>query len=307
MTLVDQAERTARRLKLVDVPPFPAVALRALQLASKSDTRLSELHALICTDPAFAGEILRLANSPLYGIRSQITSTVQATILLGFERVKGLALTIAMRAYVSGSQHIPVLRASWRHSLATALIAEELAGLCRVDKDVAYTAALIHDIGRLGLSVIRPDLYSTLLQQDFEDPASVMRHERELFGMDHCEAGGQLLTDWGLPQELIDIARSHHHEDQRQRLDVLEVVHLSCRVADLAGFGFVHCTESVDYDALVGRLAERSVDHVPPKITELSSRVARKMDYIESQDKPGRLEPNTFQGTQVTVGLRLSQ
>lgn len=307
MTLPDQAEITARRLKLVDVPPFPAVALRALQLASKSDTRLSELHALICTDPAFAGEILRLANSPLYGIRSQITSTVQATILLGFERVKGLALTIAMRAYVSGSRHIPVLRACWRHSLACALIAEELAGLCRIDKDVVYTAALIHDIGRLGLSVVRPDLYGTLLPQNFADAATVMRSERELFGMDHCEAGGQLLTDWGLPQELIDAARSHHHEGQRERLDFLELVHLSCRVADLAGFEFVHCTEPVDYNALVGRLAERSGGCIPPKITELSSRIARKMDYIESQDKPRRLEPNTVQGTQVTVGLRLSQ
>jgi len=307
MTLPEKTVRTARGLRLVDVPPFPAVALRALQLASRSETRLSELHALICTDPAFAGEILRLANSPLYGIRSQITSTVQATILLGFERVKGLALTIAMRAYVSGSEHNPVLRASWRHSLGCALIAEELAGLCRIDKDVVYTAALIHDIGRLGLSVIRPDLYSTLVQQSFEDPTSVMRCERELFGMDHCEAGGQLLTDWGLPQELIDVARSHHHESQREHLDALEVVHLSCRVADLAGFEFVHCAESADYDALLGRLPGRSVDYVPPKITELSSRIACKMDYIESQDKPRPLEPNTFQGTQVTVGLRLSQ
>src|SRR5271166_5345944 len=92
MTVPNPAEKAATRLRLVDLPPFPAIAIRALQLVSNSETRLSELHDLICTDPAFAAEILRLVNSPLYGIRTEITSTLQAAMLLGFERVKGVAL-----------------------------------------------------------------------------------------------------------------------------------------------------------------------------------------------------------------------
>lgn len=200
MTTPPQADRFAKQLKSVDLPPFPAVAIRALQLVSQSETRLSELHDLISADPAFAVEILRLANSPLYGIRVEIVSTVQATILLGFERVKGLALTIAMRAYIEDLLHVPALRASWRHSLACAAAAEELAAASSMDKDSAYTGALIHDIGRLALAVMQPDSYNQLFQNTTGTPESVLQKERESFGADHCEAGRLLTTSWNLPR-----------------------------------------------------------------------------------------------------------
>jgi len=277
-----QTDRIAQQLKLVDLPPFPVVAIRALQLVSQSETRLSELHDLISADPAFASEILAMANSPLYGIRVEITSTVQATILLGFERVKGLALTIAMRAYIADLLHIAALRASWRHSLACAAVAEDLALACAMDKDAAYTAALIHDIGRLALAVMHPDSYNQLFQTTKGTPEYVLQKERELFGVDHCEAGRLLTGSWNLPQVFVDVTSHHHKRPNNAHLDLTDVIGVGCRVADSLGFEFVANPECESYQMIIGQLPEGVRERMPADPNEIASRITDKISCIES-------------------------
>src|SRR5579872_2684884 len=282
MPMSGQGDKTAKKITLVDLPPFPAVAIRALQLVSKSETRLSELHDLISSDPAFAAEILRLANSPLYGIRTVIMSTVQATILLGFERVKGVALTIAMRSYIGKSLQVPVFRASWRHSLACAMIAEEVGKAMCMDKDAAYTIGLIHDIGRLGLAVLQPDIYSSILQNVHENSASVLESERELFGMDHCHAGHLMATGWHLPDLFIEIASRHHEVRRSELLDALAVVRLSCKMADALGFEFAPCADRPEYDTLLQELPERARGQMDPHSIDFATRLEQKIGCVES-------------------------
>jgi putative nucleotidyltransferase with HDIG domain len=281
MTTPDQADRTARQLKLVDLPPFPAVAIRALQLVSQSETRLSELHDLISADPAFAAEILRLANSPLYGIRVEITSTVQATILLGFERVKGLALTIAMRAYIANLLHIAALRASWRHSLACAAIVEDIAAASSIDKDAAYTGALIHDIGRLALAVMQPDVYNQLFQSAKGTREFILQRERELFGVDHCEAGRVMTTGWKLPEVFVAITSNHHASPNDGPLDLTGLVGLGCKLADALGFEFMPSTDCESYQMLIGQLPEPVRAQLPEDPNEVASRITDKINCIE--------------------------
>lgn len=290
MTMVEQGDKTATQLKFVDLPPFPAIAIRSLQLVSKSDTRLSELHDLICADPAFATEILRLANSPLYGIRTAITSTVQATMLLGFERVKGVALTIAMRSYIGDSLHVPVLRASWRHSLACAMVAEELVKVISqdIDKDAAYTNGLIHDIGRLGLAVLQPNLYNPLLQSVQDSSAAVMRCEHDLFGMDHCEAGRLMVTTWNLPEEFVAITSRHHEARTSEAFDPLALVAFSCRMADSLGFDFAICADCPPYEELLQELPDQARRQMTKERDRFAARIEEKIACIESVQSPSR-------------------
>jgi putative nucleotidyltransferase with HDIG domain len=289
-------DKALTRLQLVDLPPFPAVAVRALQLVSRSDTRLHDLHELIRTDPAFAGEILKLANSPLYGIRAEIGSTLQATMLLGFERVKGLALTVGMRAYIGDSFQLPVIRACWRHSLACAMVAEEIAEINQIDKDLAYTAALLHDIGRLALAVMQPLAYNELIENPSVNCGCIIQHERELFGMDHCHAGRLLVTAWRLPEEFLEVTSQHHATFSQNRPDLLGVIGLSCRMADALGFGFCGVDESRVYKTLLGELSESGHKRLPAEPEEFTARIAEKMKCVESIEHPNsdRAEPKVF-------------
>jgi putative nucleotidyltransferase with HDIG domain len=308
MTKLSQNQDVTQRLRNLDLPTFPAVAIRALQLVGKSDTRLAELHELICNDPVFAGEILKLANSPLYGIRAEITSTLQATMLLGFGRVRALALTLGIRSYLSGSIHKPALRACWRHSLACALIAEQFAGASAMDGDAAYTGALLHDLGRMSLGIIQPDVYGSLLQCKFQNAESILERERELYGIDHCQAGSVLLTAWHLPNELIEIASQHQASPARQ-FDLPGIVGLSCRAADLMGFEVVPYEKTADYQLLLSELPDTVRAQLPAEAQELVDLVVRKIACIESIDGPTSLSPelHTFHGKLVSLGLRVSE
>jgi HD-like signal output (HDOD) protein len=109
------------------IPPFPQIAIRVLQLTNDENVSLRQLSELISSDAAFSSEVLTIANSPLYACRSPITSILQAIAILGSSSLRGVCLTVGVRAYLGHSLSHHSLRAIWRHSLACALIAKQLA------------------------------------------------------------------------------------------------------------------------------------------------------------------------------------
>jgi HD-like signal output (HDOD) protein len=282
MDVSQQPHSPALPKVISNLPPFPAVALRAMRMASTSDERLRDLHDLICTDPVFSAEILKFANSPLYGISSEIKNTLQATILLGYERVRGLVLTIGMRAYLRPAQELPALRACWLHSLACAMVAEEFAAVCEIDKDLAYTAGVVHDIGRLALIATHPRQYPEVLNGAGHRPVELMQRERELFGMDHCQAGHSLIAAWNLPVDFLDVTSKHHQRRSDGTFDLLAVIASSCEMADALGFGLVPPASSRSCDEILGEVPEHERLYLPTRSAELAARIAAKINCIES-------------------------
>src|SRR5208337_1620144 len=109
------------------LPPFPQVALRVLQLANNENVQLHELSNLISSDPAFASEVLTIANSLLYAPRFPASSVLQAIAVLGANNLQGLCLTVGVRAYLGRALSDTAMRGLWRHSLACAMISEQIA------------------------------------------------------------------------------------------------------------------------------------------------------------------------------------
>ena len=192
-------------LVLESLPPFPVIALRVAQLMSNDNARIKELCDLIRADQSLSAEVLRLANSPLFGFRTEITSILRAVALLGHKRIRGLAVTAGIQSYLARPLKVPALQLCWQHSLATAIAAEKLARVAFVEGDSAYTAGLLHDIGRLALIAAQPDHYAQLLAAVEEGSLDVLECERKWFGMDHCEAGQRLVEKWRLPAGSIGL------------------------------------------------------------------------------------------------------
>src|ERR1035441_8773612 len=142
------------------LPPLPQVALRVLQLANNENVQLHQLSDLISSDPAFASEVLTIVNSLAYAPRFPASSILQAIAVMGANHLQGLCLTVGVRAYMGKTLSQPSMRAIWHHNLACGLIATQLAAAGHLDKDTAYTAGVMHDIGRLALAVIRPREYA---------------------------------------------------------------------------------------------------------------------------------------------------
>ena len=107
------------------VPPFPAIAHKILALVRQDNVSTNQVGELIRMDPSFSAELLRFANSALFGARREVTSLSQAIVLLGMDRVKTMATFVALNNMVRSSVRIQALRKVWIHSLVTALITEE--------------------------------------------------------------------------------------------------------------------------------------------------------------------------------------
>lgn len=232
MTLARPEAPWALRL----VPPFPAVAHRILAVVSQENVDTRKLSDLIRMDPSFSAELLRFANSALFGVRREVTSLTQAVVLLGTERVKSMALLVSLNKMVRGAVKIEALKRVWMHSLVTAIIADEAARLARTAGDTAYTAGLLHNLGTLGLMCAYPAEYSRMLAVSDEFGFDLLRTERDLFEIDHCAAGAYLAQDWDFPDELAATIATHHDEPMPGETSVENLVRVAWRMADTLGF-----------------------------------------------------------------------
>jgi HD-like signal output (HDOD) protein len=264
------------------LPPFPETALRVLRLVNDDSASMRQLSDVISSDPALACEVLIIANSALLAQRHRVTSILQATVLLGTRTLKGVCLTVAVRAYLGRSMSYPSLRAVWRHSLACALIAEQLAGAAAMDKGTAYTGGVVHEIGRFALAVLRPKEYAALLDSHTGPASSILESERGLFGFDHREAGHHVITEWKLPSEfesMLDLQCSVRHLNDPWKMQ--DLIHVCCCLADTAGFKVFPGCEEIPYADLLEAIPvrERSLFHADSN--RLAFDIGSKINAIE--------------------------
>jgi putative nucleotidyltransferase with HDIG domain len=218
------------------LPPFPAIAHRILALVSQDHVGSREVGAVVGLDPSFSAQVLSFANSALFGARCRVTSLTQAVALLGMDRIKSMATFVAVNNMVRSSVHAPALRKVWVHSVVTAIVAEQAARISRLDSEFAYTAGLLHNLGILGLMSAYPDEYCRMLDVFTDFGFELLQTERDLFDIDHCEAGAYLARDWSFPHKLAVAIAAHHDEPVSGELSIDNVVKVSWRLADTLGY-----------------------------------------------------------------------
>jgi len=281
-------ERASRQLENMPwanlrLPPFPQIAMRVLQLVNKENIQLYQLSEVISADQAFASEVLTVANSLLYSPRYPANNILQAISILGANALQGMCITVGVRAYLGKTMSLPAMKEFWRHNLACAIIAEHLAELSHMDKDNAYTAGILHDIGRSALAVIRPKEYANLLSTHRGTADSILEGERALFGWDHCEVGLRLISGWKLPKDLEVIVAHHHDAAQKDAVwNLCELTRISCRMADATGFlAFAGC-EVLPYDDLLAQLPAQTRERFFSSAELLAREVSHAIEVLEA-------------------------
>jgi HD-like signal output (HDOD) protein len=265
------------------MPPFPQVALKVLQLANNENVQLSRLGELISSDPAFASEVLTVVNSLLYAPRYPIRSILQAIEVLGASHLQGLCLTVGVRAYLGKSLSHPTMRTLWRHNVACALIAQQIASAGTTDRDIAFTGGVLHGIGLLALAIVRPKEYIQLLGTFVGTPAGMLERERAVFGIDHCELGTKLVAEWNLPEEFAPVMSPACTSRPTDGLwGMPEIVGLSCRMADAAGFAPYPACHAAPFEELLQELPPRERKLFHTEIETLSFEVTKKIAALES-------------------------
>lgn len=266
-------------VKLCNLPPLNAIANQVLALSADSEVDLKQLSAVIECDPAFAAEVLFLANSSLFGFPSRMQVLRHAIAVLGLDCIKALAVTVAMRGFLGKGG--PLGRPCWRHSAACAVIAEKISPIFGITGGSAYSVGILHDIGRLGLLKSYTEEYSQVLTASFETAEQVLYAERAALNVDHSVAGAWLVKNWALPQPFIEICGHHHDPIGRKDSELLCVVKTACGAADALGFTAVEYSDSCGYDDFISWLPPYIRRNGFPSGTELRDTVEARLRSFE--------------------------
>ena len=209
-----------QKLKDMNALPSPTgVGLEILRLASDEKATLGAIAAVIEADPALAGRMLKLVNSPFAGVPRQIASVSTAVQLLGLRTVKSLSLGLSL---VSGSRNGPCkafnYETFWSESLGRAVAARQIAGqLKNFPPDETFAAGLVSKIGLLALATAHPEEYARLLDAAGGSAAlELVERERQAFGIDHNELSAEMMAEWRLQEYLCEAVRS---QDSPKRAD----------------------------------------------------------------------------------------
>lgn len=273
---------------LKKVPPFPPVAARLLTLLAHPDVKVKDVADLIATDATFTARLLQCVNSYEFGLSYPVSDVKQAVALVGLDRTRHVTISHATAAYAKGALRTAELRRCWQHTVATAVLAEEIAQACGTFTNVAFTAGIMHDIGRLALLVAYPAEYERVIRGAAEQSLDILDFEREEFGVDHAEAGRVLAERWGLPLELRVIAGRHHDPSEGTELDLLRIVHVACRLAEILGYDIVHPLTPQDAEVVLAELPAGARARLKKTPAELCSRIEQRILEFDSDngDKP---------------------
>lgn len=263
---------------LENLPPFPKMAMRLLQLLSLDDTDLNEIGRYIAAEPVYAARVLQMANSSLFALQRQVKTISHAIAILGTERVKAITMTRALGDFLKPALRVKALRLCWVNSLACGLLSEKIARACGLEVDFAYTAGLLRDIGRLALLVKYPESYANLLAVSQEYSYDLLATERDLFEIDHCQAGVWLLEKMPLPQELQEVVARHHDETILQEpLRMVHVVRLAGRMADTLDFAVIPRIDQLEFLDVLEELPASAQSKFTDDPAVLKAEVAEKI------------------------------
>ena len=200
---------------ILELRPFPAAASRLMAACNDESSTIRDLTDIIKCDTGLTMELLKIANSPLYGFSGAIRTADHATVVLGMRALRDLAVSTAVGDLFDsgGVQTTQVRKALWQHSLKCGCVARFMAEKTgEVAPDEAFLGGVIHDVGKLFILDYDTDGYSQMLSDTCLH--ELCAAEIDTYGMPHTVIGQRCGQDWGLPDEIIDVIGFHHEPEE---------------------------------------------------------------------------------------------
>ena len=193
---------------------MPAIAMRIYDMVDDPHHSAQDIGKVISRDPALTARLLRIANSPFYGLPSEIETVSRAITILGTKQIRDLILaTSVIKTFTGITNKLVTMENFWYHSMACGIAARHLAMKTRPERaESIFIAGLLHDIGQLILFNCMPEETGQALML-VEEGAELQDAERRIIGFDHARVGGELIASWNLPDSLRECVEYHHDID----------------------------------------------------------------------------------------------
>ena len=207
------------------------------------ESSANDLAQIIERDPPLTAKILKAANSAYYGSTTTINSLRRSVVVLGFDTIKELvsAVTVSRFFFDTNPKSSGIDRKGlWVHSVAVGKAAQIISNRVGVGRpDVAYTVGLLHDIGKIVLTILYPDFYKRVVAMAAAKRCRIVLAEQRLLNTDHTMVGKVLCELWNLPEDITNAIFSHHDPSENASGDsqLIRLIHLSDILARTLSIG----------------------------------------------------------------------
>ncbi len=276
-----EKEKIRRKVKSIkSLPTLPAVAQKVSKMAESDNTSATQLGKIIGTDQALSGRVLRLVNSSFYGFPGRISSISSAIVLLGFDVVKSLIISVSVFEMMEKG-----IIGLWDHSLGCAVASRLIAKRIEdCDAEEISTAGLLHDIGKVVVSMQLSDNYEDIRSLIDEKKIIFSQAEKEVLGFTHEDIGWWLTESWNLPVSLQEPIAFHHHPMRAHKAKVATcVVHLANFLVRGVGFGS-------GGDPWTPPLDHKALDRLGLNIRDIEEIIAELGDELESLESESLMD-----------------
>ncbi len=242
--------KTVLSQDLDTLPSFPQVAAKLLEVSRNDTASLEEIAKIVETDPGISVKVLELVNSAYYGLSRKVTTLSDAVVMLGLDEIKKMAMNMAVfeNLFKEGQTNEFNRLIFWRHSLAVAVLSMKIAQRIEYPSpEEAYTAGLLHDVGKVFLDLLGRKDYGEFIRHLSESTDLVIEKERLELGLGHDDIGAFFCTQWQLPDSLVLAVKYHHqpfeHQDltnqEKQLISIVSMADFLCWTQGMGSFDFI--------------------------------------------------------------------
>lgn len=272
-------DRVLDKIKHIDV--LPTVITEIVKLSKDPNSSVADMERVVLTDQALTTKVLRLANSAYYGYARRISTISNATILLGFDTIKSIAMASTMSKFLSGSFKGYALDKNelWIQSQTCGVIARYLAQKTnKSNPEEAYIAGLLRDIGKTILNEYMIDEYKQVFKLTAEQGYTFSESEEHIFGFGHPEVGAKVAEKWNLPEVLVDAIQYHHNPDDSPLEDksLVSIVHIADAMTMMMGIG-------IGIDGLSYGLSGVALETLDIDVTMFKTIISEIADLIKDE------------------------
>ncbi len=268
-----------------DLVSLPSVGARVNEIANNPSSSATDLGKVISQDPALTARLLRIANSPAYGLSTQVDTVSRAVAVIGMQPIRDLVLaTSTISAFDKIPNELVSIENFWRHSLYCGVAAHLLAEQRHIrNAETLFIAGLLHDIGQLVIFRKLPKEAKQALLLSIEGPDELALHktERQIIGFDHAQVGAELLRHWHFPELLIECVE-FHHAPKLARKHPMEaaLVHIANSIATLAEIDSVTEEDAVLTDPAAWVVAGLGKEVIEPTVRAAQAQFATMKNLL---------------------------
>lgn len=207
------AKKFIRKFK--DEKTLPHVVTSLSGLIADENSTMKDFEDVIKMDPTLVVRLLRLVNSPFYGLSQRVDSIGRAVAYLGMKNLHNMAITDALKGIFKEKVRSKIFSREklWLHCAAVSICAKMVAERIFEDNgDDAYLCGILHDFGLIVESQVEPEKFYAVCEA-CEAGDKITDREQEYLGTDHCEIGHLLTVDWEMPETIQIAIRDHHLSD----------------------------------------------------------------------------------------------